>query len=182
MAANANDPNAQRLFFGLPLPHAACVALQSVGQSLSLPDTARPSLPQNYHVTLVFLGSVSERQLACAQRAADPVQVRSFPLQIDHIGHWPRPQVLWAAPSAPPDGLLQLVATLQRNTMLCGFEPEQREYRPHVTLARRVRGFDGPRKMPGIAWQAQQFHLYRSRPTADGVRYHPIAAWPLVSR
>ena len=180
MAASAASDAGERLFFGLPLTDAARTALQAATKQAALPPTARLSLPQNYHMTLVFLGQTGTRQLACIRHAADAVQVPEFTLQLDHLGHWPRPQVLWAAPSAPPDALGQLVTGLQQRLCACGFEPEQRDYRPHVTLARRLRGFDGPCKLDPVTWRVRQFHLYRSAPAANGIRYQPIGSWPLA--
>jgi len=171
----------QRLFFGLALPEATRSALQAASEQASLPPTARASLPQNYHMTLVFLGQVSAGQLPCVERAAARIHLPGFQLQLDQLGHWPRPQVLWAAPSAPPGALQQLVTALQQQLLVCGFKPEQRPYRPHVTLARRLRHFDGPSVLKTVAWQARQFHLYRSNPAPDGVRYHPIRSWSLAA-
>ena len=181
MTGNADNRTApeERLFFGLALPGAARDSLQATCKQLVLPSTARPSLPQNYHLTLVFLGQVSARQLPCVKHAAGHVRSQELQLRLDNLGHWPRPQVLWAAPSAPPEALQHLVDALQQQLHLCGFKPEQRRYRPHVTLARRLRSFNGPTELEAITWHARQFHLYRSSPTPDGVRYHPIHTWPL---
>ena len=175
----AVETDSQRLFFALPLPDAAGTALQSACHQTALPPTARPSPPENYHLTLVFLGQVSPRQLPCIKRAAERIQAPAFQLQLDHLGHWPHPQVLWAAPSAPPAALERLVTDLQQQLAACGFAAEPRRYRPHVTLARRLRSLDSAPGLNNISWQAQQFHLYRSTPTTDGVRYQPIHSWPL---
>jgi len=173
------DPDSRRLFFGLPLTDVASADLQAAYQRIPLPATVRPSRRENYHLTLVFLGQVNTGQLACVKRAADRIIAPSLQLQLDHLGHWPTPQVLWAAPSMPPAALQQLVTDLQQQLTRCGFTPEKRRYQAHVTLARRLRAFDGSYHLDTINWQARQFHLYESLSTPDGIRYQPIASWPL---
>ena len=174
------ETGSRRLFFGLPLPDTASTALQAAYQQLPLPATVRPSRRDNYHLTLVFLGQVSARQLSCVQRAAERITAPRFQLRLDRLDHWPKPQALFAAPSDPPDALQQLVTGLQQQLSSCGYAPEQRRYQPHVTLARRLPAFDGPGELEPIKLPARQFHLYESLSTSDGVRYQPIRSWHLT--
>lgn len=179
MPAPLDHRQGQRLFFGLPLPDTARAALQEVAEQRPLPPPTRCSLPQNYHLTLVFLGQVDAQRIPCVRAAADRIQIPGFELQLDRLGHWPRPQALWAAPSAAPDGLRQLLRELQKQLQHCGFEPESREYSPHVTLARRLPHFDGPTEMAAIHWHVREFHLYHSQHSANGIHYSPVGTWHL---
>jgi 2'-5' RNA ligase len=72
------------------------------------------------------------------------------------------------------------VADLQQGLLGCGFEPERRRYKPHVTLHRKVRHAEaGPLEQP-IAWQAREFALAASEGGAPGQsRYRILHRWPL---
>jgi len=169
----------QRLFFGLPVPEAYHRPLLVVRDGCGLPASARPQTADNLHLTLVFLGAVDRRQRLCALSAAASIALPPFSIELNQIGHWARPQVLWAAPSAIPVGLKALFGTLQQRLLGCGFNAEQRSYQPHLTLARKLRHYAGATTMPAVRWPVTHFCLYRSLSTANGVRYREIARWPL---
>ena len=173
---------ARRLFFGIAVPTKPRRALQAASHALSLPIAARPVQTVNFHLTLAFLGLVAEHRLPCIVRAAQRIDGRGFELRLDHLGHWPRPRVLWAAPLQPPEELRALVHALQQQLRHCGFSPEQRPYQPHLTLARKVGRYTGDTQLDEVSWWVEQFHLYHSTPTANGVRYRVLASWPLSSQ
>lgn len=146
------------------------------------------------HITLVFLGQVSAAQRPCIQQLADHIDSSAFTLRIDTIGHWPRPGILWCGPAAQPEALRYLVKALQKGLLECGFEPERRRYKPHITLHRGVRHgrldhgpkdgklrhaetgvIDSP-----IEWQAGEFVLATSGGGApDQSRYRILYRWSL---
>jgi len=169
----------QRLFFGLSVPDPQRRALRSVRDACTRHTGAHPVAAENFHLTLVFLGSTNAEQRHCIQRAATGITTPGFHIDIDHIGYWSRPQVLWAAPSVIPASLSKLVQGLQQHLVGCGFTPEQRRYRPHLTLARRVHAYTDDVSMEPLDWSVTHFHLYRSISTASGIRYRVIASWPL---
>jgi len=51
-----------------------------------------------------------------------------------------------------------------------GLQPEERAYRPHVTMARRARGAAIPQNGPAIDWQIDHYALVESK-TGDGGAY-----------
>lgn len=130
------------------------------------------------HLTLHFLGAVASDKVGALIELGDGVGGESFTLVLDRIGHWPRPQVLWAGPQAAPDALGRLHARLADGLLGLGFAPEQRRYRPHVTLARRVRGSPDPLSFPALTWRVAEFALVESCP-GDAPHYQPIARWAL---
>lgn len=177
-----NDAANMRLFFGLSVPAEHQPTLQQARAHCELPSNARPVPTANYHLTLVFLGQIAAQRLPCIKRAAAGIATPAFRLQLDHLGHWPQPRALWAAPPETPAALSALVSSLQRRLQSCGIPPEQRPYRPHLTLARKVDQWQETAELATIAWRVEQFHLYQSLSSSAGVRYPILASWPLTAR
>ncbi|MDX6668280.1 MAG: 2,3-cyclic 3-phosphodiesterase [Solirubrobacteraceae bacterium] len=171
-----------RLFAALELPRDIVTGLAEwaaaeVGDRSEL----RLLAPESLHVTLCFLGWRDEAEMgdigeAVATRAA-PVPSLTF-----HVPIWlppRRPRVL-AVDLVDGAGAL---AALQRSVSdalveAAGYEPEQRDYRPHVTVA-RVRGSARVRAQELAPPPAREFTgaaltLFRSRLARAGASYEPL--------
>lgn len=136
----------------------------------------------NLHLTLAFLGSVPEGRLGELYAMAETIQLNSFRLNLDRLGHWRQGGILWMAPSKTPQPLSDLAAGLARGLADLGFDPEQRRYKPHITLARRVRGFSAGGAIAPVHWWVSGFHLMESVPVGTGVRYRRLKRWPLLRK
>ncbi|MEN8179761.1 MAG: RNA 2',3'-cyclic phosphodiesterase [Pseudomonadota bacterium] len=144
------------------------------------PQGGRLHHPDDLHITLVFLGQVDDSQHLCIQQVADTIDCSAFTLQLDTIGHWPRPRILWCGPAEQPDALQTLVKDLQKGLLDCGFEPERRRYSPHVTLHRKVRHAEAGLIDNPIEWQAGEFVLATSWGGVPGQpRYRILHRWSL---
>lgn len=130
-----------RLFVGIALDHAAAAALREVGRSLAAASEGlRWSGREDWHVTLQFLGEANNEQAACLMRGLAAVRSEVVPVRIAGVGFFQRAGVFWAGVEPTPE-LLALEQRVRAATRNCGFVPEDREYRPHITLARnRGRG------------------------------------------
>jgi 2'-5' RNA ligase len=92
------------------------------------------------HVTLKFLGDTrAETVPAVAQLVADAVQsTAAFTVRLTGLGAFPnaeRPTVVWAG-IEQAQTLIQLAGDLEDRLKPLGFAPENRRFRPHLTLAR----------------------------------------------
>jgi len=117
-------------------------------------------------------------RMSCIEAAADDVVLDGFELMLEQLETWPRQRVLVASPGEPPPALFNLVSQLQHNLLPCGIQPEQRRYRPHVTLARKAPKV--PRRALQIAWPAREFVLVRSGVAGrNGGGYQVLRRWPL---
>lgn len=93
----------------------------------------------NLHLTLVFLGEVSSSALPTLKEAMEEVNIASFPLQIGGIGCFrQRSGSLYWAGVEVSDPLCSLYELLRSALIKRGFAIEKRDYRPHITLARRA--------------------------------------------
>lgn len=133
----SDPPRGARWFFAL-WPDAA--ARDSIARAAAplIPRGARATHPLDLHLTLRFLGPLSDTDLAAAERTADALNAGPVPVRIDRIGHFARARVLWCGPAAPGPGLLELAGRLEQALGHQGFAPETRPFRPHITLARKV--------------------------------------------
>ncbi len=166
----------QRLFFALwpdedTRERLATLVLDEI--------TARWVNRDNLHVTLAFLGSVDKHTRSCVEHVAAQVSVPSFTLQLDEVGYWRKPRILWVGASQLPASLEQLLEVLNDGLSTCGFKPERREYRAHITLARKVHTPIAHRNIDPIAWPIDSFALVESRTLPAGASYQVLRTWLL---
>jgi 2'-5' RNA ligase len=106
------------------------------------------------HLTLKFLGELSEEQAATVSASADDVarRHRVFAMQLGGVGAFPnfrRPRVVWMG--VTPDPRLELLHhDVEVACGQLGFALDGRAFRPHLTLA-RVREQAGGDAMRGLA-------------------------------
>ena len=172
----------QRLFFALWPDERLRAQLGRRMPPLAEGVHGRAQSPDQWHVTLVFLGAVADERQPAVWQAAERVVAAPFEVVFDALDHWRRPQVYCLAATQTPAPLVQLVAQLRAGLALEGFEPESRDYRPHVTLARNVKtARPGPLPEP-LRWPADRFALVRSVTDPAGSRYEPLRWWNLRDR
>ncbi|MEE8118315.1 MAG: RNA 2',3'-cyclic phosphodiesterase [Gammaproteobacteria bacterium] len=138
--------------------------------------------PENFHITLRFLGQVNFTSNRCLRKAAARAHGEPVKLMLDRLGFWSGPQVLWLGANKVPDTLLRLAVNINTELGECGFKPEDRPFRPHVTLARQV---TKPPESPSISpleWTATHFVMVESDTRPEGVRYKVLEKWPLTER
>lgn len=169
-----------RLFFALwPEPELAGHIRKNVTKALSGCDGKRLA-DSSYHITLAFYGSADAKQLACLQQVAETIRGPSFQLTFDKLGYWPRPKVVWLAPTELPETLLNLQSTLsQKMADNCGYQAEKRPYRPHLTLTRKTKHASNLADIVPIVWQINQFVLVRSITRPEGAEYQMLKQWRL---
>lgn len=171
-------PSGQRLFFAL-WPDATVRRALAAAASDCHDDQGRLVAPHNLHLTLAFIGNVTPDQRACMEAAAATLRGQAFTVTLDCVGFWPKPRVLWAGANGIPTALGALVADLNRALTNCGYQPETRPFRAHVTLARKVSR--PPRQSPiaPIHWAVADFCLVESVSGEQGSDYRVLARWPL---
>ena len=89
--------------------------------------------PENLHLTLAFIGEsdrISEIRAAIDRCAAPP-----FEMVVSGTGHFG--SIYWVGIEHNPK-LKALAENLQAELRQSGFEIENREFKPHITLARQV--------------------------------------------
>jgi 2'-5' RNA ligase len=173
------DKTAQRLFFALwPDPQTAG-SIARVCADLG-GDQGRRLAAAKLHLTLAFMGTASDEQQACYCGIADAIRGRSFTLQLDQCGHFPRPQVVWLGSSQIPVPLADLQRSLvDKLVSQCGYVAESRPFAPHITVRRKVRRFRVPDAVAPISWPVSEFVLACSRTLNTGAEYSVLRRWSL---
>ena len=169
----------RRLFFALWPSDELRATLGPRIRALQPRGAGRPQRPDQWHVTLEFLGPVPESRLAAIREAADRVRAEPFEVTFDAIEHWRRPQVLCLVARALPPALQALVSDLRAGLAERNFEPERRPFRAHLTLTRKLARPMAVGPCEPLCWRARDFALVESITDRAGSVYSPLATWPL---
>lgn len=186
-----------RTFIALPVPEIQRARLGRL-QSLIAPDLpgARWSEPNQFHLTLGFLGDVFDTDLAalCRAVAAASSPFGPFLLNLQGLGAFPdaeHPRAVWVGVNGPGlDTLLALQVAVAGAVTDLGYPPDDR-FHPHVTLGRLRSGkkHGEPPDLTGQInhfrqWSAGNFEVatvvaYASTLTPEGPSYMSLATAPL---
>lgn len=175
-----------RLFTGLEVP-------DDVRQSLSMLRGGLPGArwidPENYHMTLRFVGDVDDMVAREIVFMLGNVRRNGFELRLDGLssfgGRKPRAVVASVAPSP---AVMELQADHERLMQRIGIEPEGRKFIPHVTLARlrdtsshAVAEYLSARgAFRSAPFPVSNFVLFSSRASVGGGPYVVEADYPLA--
>jgi 2'-5' RNA ligase len=166
-----------RLFFALWPDEAARQALGTLARDVALVAEGKPVPGEKIHLTLAFIGEVAADREPEVKRAAQDLRGEAFTLGLDRVGSFRRARVAWAGTSTAPQPLLDLQEELAAKLAERGFELEEREFAPHLTLARKIARPVPAASIPAIAMQARALALVRSE--AGTGRYTTLESWPL---
>jgi 2'-5' RNA ligase len=176
-----------RIFTGLELPSNVAQSLASLRGGL---PGARWIDPENYHLTLRFVGDVDDALAHEVASLLGQVRRRALELRFDTLssfgGRRPRAVVATLAQTA---ALMELQAEHERLMQRVGLEPEGRKFTPHVTLARlrdsssrQVADYLATRAfLQPLPFQVARFVLFSSRASVGGGPYVVEAAYPLAA-
>jgi len=180
-----------RAFIAIDLPDPIRTALAEAQQSFrSVVPDARWTRPEGVHLTLKFLGEISDAQTKQVVEALAQIgPIEPFPVEVKGFGFFPqanRPRVFWAGVQAPPV-LARLAAQVESCLEKIGFACEDRAFSPHLTLAR----FQVPRPQPSLEaaaaartnislgkFEASDFFLFESKLSPQGAQYRKMMRFP----
>jgi 2'-5' RNA ligase len=190
MATQGERGRRQRLFVALDLPDRVRDGLTAWGEAELIDPALRAVPAESLHVTLVFLG---HREAAEAEAIAAVVRETVAPpalLKLEDPIPLPRRRraSLFALPAPSPattDLHHGLVEKLAEESL---YEAEQRDFWPHVTVARVRPEGRGSRRPAAVArrpgdlpdglkepFYGVRMTLYRSELQPGGARYVPLA-------
>jgi len=174
-----------RTFIAIPLPNECQVLLDQMQRYLRdcNADVRWVAIP-SIHLTLKFLGEVDPEaipKLNLMLREACKSE-RRIELVLRGLGCFPNarnPRVIWCGIDGETDSLLRLQHGVESSCAQLGFAPEDRPFRPHLTLG-RVQGRRNlqplmDRVLGGYdlacTFQADRFHIYKSSLKPQGAVY-----------
>ena len=140
---------------------------------------------EGMHLTLKFLGEISESQLSEIEKALESAAggTGSVKFTVRGLGVFPNPKnprVVWLGIQPEDDRLLRLQERIDRALAPLGFPPEKRDFRPHLTLGRvkSSRDMDGLMKAMAVHhhfWAGEctlgELYLIQSELKREGAVY-----------
>lgn len=130
-----------RSFIAFDIENEQVLNRLSAAQKLVIETGAdlRLVAPQNIHVTVRFLGSISPGMVEKVYEAMKNVKFTPFTIQIKGLGVFPSisyPRVVWAGMTEGVEQLKSIFSQLEPQIRALGFEADSYGFSPHLTIAR----------------------------------------------
>jgi len=163
-----------RLFIAVTFDDAVLSALEELLRQCGRLGRGSWTRRDNLHLTLEFLGELEET--AAAEAAMDAVTAPGFDLTLSRPGFFRREggDILWLGVEPAP-GLLAVQRQLHQELLRRGLRLENRPYRPHITLGRRVL-LDAPPPCPALTQRVEGISLMESS-RVNGVLTYTELYW-----
>jgi 2'-5' RNA ligase len=189
-----------RIFVGIELPVAVrAAAVEEADLLVATLSREVPALklrwvsPASLHLTLWFLGEVSEERTESVRAALmPPWRTGAFSLALGGAGVFPEaglPRVLWLGLREGAQGCRALHEELRERLGPLGFVAERRPFAVHLTVARvkearradlaRIRACLAAVGAVAEAGTVDRVTLFRSLLSPDGSQYEPLLHVPL---
>ena len=170
----------KRLFFAIEMPAPLQRQIVRWRADHFAPKAGRPIVGANLHLTLAFLGDVSDEKRQALATQAGCIRQPGFILTLDDAGQWLRSRVVWLGTRQPPRGLLQLANMLRSQAARSGCYQSPQPFHPHITLLRDA-SHAVALPPPGFHWSfaVNEFALYESVFERGRTRYTPLQRWTL---
>lgn len=177
-----------RLFTGLEIPYDVQLALSLKRGGL---HGARWIDPENYHITLSFIGDVDNRTADEVTGELERASLADgFRVRLSHLGTFggDRPRALFAGVDPNPQ-LERLQSAHERVLRRVGITPDARKFVPHVSLARlkgssAIEVADFIHQMghfSPLEFRVGRFVLFSSRASVGGGPYLVEQSYPLAA-
>ena len=171
-----------RLFVALALPDQCRQRLVTLGGGI---DGARWVDLQDLHITLRFVGEVSEPMIDEIMQALAEIRVAPVEIALNGAGQFAskaRVRAVWVGVEKN-QGLLALHEKVDKALIRIGLSPERRKYTPHVTIGRMSgarpnhvqRWLEANGAFFAPPYKAHAFVLYESRLGRHGASYFQMA-------
>jgi 2'-5' RNA ligase len=170
----------RRLFFALWPDDALREQMGRAVRPIVEGRRARAVRLANLHITLAFLGAIGRESVRNVIDAADQIRGEPFELTIDHAESWRAAHVACLMISPIPPALAVLVERLRFSLLARNVEPDQKEFRAHMTIARDWRDRRLDERIGPLVWPVRDFVLVESKPGREGSEYRIVQRWRLV--
>ncbi|MDI3258389.1 MAG: RNA 2',3'-cyclic phosphodiesterase [Sinobacteraceae bacterium] len=175
-----------RLFFAL-LPTAlergaAQIATREI--AIRHPPTGLVVPSEDFHVTLLFLGTLTDEQQLAAQLAGRAVACGPFALRFELASCFKNRDLPWWIGCRTTVPQAQTLRDALHDALLKTDIPLPRRmtFVPHITIRRREVRVLAPTPVTPFEWQAGDFALVRSHPARTVGRYEIVERFALRER
>lgn len=196
----SKSQTSHRLFFAIELDmgvhqNLADLSSRMTKAALFTPAKIAWAPPENFHITLFFLGKTEQNSAQALRDHTAPLvaNIEQFQIDVRRLGMFPTdpkepPRVLWIGVHNPPPALTELRQKCAEALHLARLPVPEQDFSPHITLARikSTKGLGPFRKQI----EPHKFHkagkslvthlTLMESITGDGpARYQPWATFPL---
>ena len=171
----------KRLFLGIALDTQQTQQIDQLQTQLG--KSLRRVPVQNLHMTLAFLGPVSDQIQVQLEAKISIMHKPKFQQTLNTLTHWEKPHVLCLTGQKVDPCLAQLAKECYSLTCLFSLQKNAHLFAPHITLARKVSNMQQS-SITSVAIKTlflspTIMHLYHSQSTDTGVQYHILRSWQL---
>jgi|GEM_PF-3658957 len=178
-----------RLFFALEIPLPIKRMLVRLFDDLKLTTELKPATPEFIYLTLKFWPMFPLKDLARLTEQLTLIADQSSPVPLIFTkpeifgGKTARALVIFTDLSEELDKLHFLLESTLAKANLA--DPERRQFKPHITIARLHRGLSAADKEKFLKWrinldtEATRLVLFESRRTPEGRAYDSLLELPL---
>ena len=185
----------KRLFVSVDLPDDLAESVADLQAEFADASGLNFTDPEQAHITLKFLGEVGDDRIPDLERelaaAVDDADVDPFEARFGGLGVFPNLDyisVVWFGTETGGEELTELHEAIEDRTTAMGFDAEDHEFTPHVTLARMEHA--GGKELvqelvrerdPTIGeMRVDEVRLTESTLTSDGPVYSTVERFPLA--
>jgi 2'-5' RNA ligase len=196
--ASDNSIAALRLFVAISIPEPVrneIIRVQQELQPLVPCDVVRWAKPDQFHLTLRFLGDVSADGVEDLKKSVGAVCLNApvLSLRAEGVGFFPNsrsPRVIWAGINDGAGRLVDLQKQIEVAVQPFTAEPGEKNFTGHATLGRlknprpadvrdlAVRAQSLEKRLFG-EWTAQEIEIIRSELSPAGARHTSLAVFRL---
>ncbi|GAA0224142.1 RNA 2',3'-cyclic phosphodiesterase [Haladaptatus pallidirubidus] len=184
-----------RLFVSIDLPNSLAESVAGVQDRFRDADGLTFTDPQQAHVTLKFLGDVDEDRIPAIENTLESavesdIDFGPFDATVGGLGVFPSLDyisVVWVGVDDGAEEMRLLHNAVESRVYDLGFEPEDNDFVPHMTIARMQHA--GGKKLvqdtvrelkPEIGeMEVEAIRLTKSELTDEGPEYSTVAAFRL---
>ena len=176
-----------RLFVAITLPEKVKKQLGNLEKPI---EGVRWQDSTQMHLTLRFIGSVDNEISEEVQKRLAKISHQSFKMDINGLGQFPergKPRVLWAGVKEQAE-LMKLQEKVEEACVNSGLETEDRDYKPHITIAKvknnKANGavklfIDEYKNFSLGSIPVNEFTLFNSKLSKEGAIHIPIEKYKL---
>lgn len=184
-----------RIFIALDIPAEIRARIQEfLERARPYAAEARWARPEGLHVTLKFVGEVSDAKVHEIRTALASVKAEPFAVKFSRAGFFPAPKsprVFWIGVEGG-EALTGLATAIDNATHKLGVTKEARPFNAHLTLARSGSGPGSGQVLRPLqhlvqteadldfgTMTAREFFLYRSELQRGGAKYSKLERFAL---
>lgn len=183
-----------RLFVSIDLPDELTDEVRALQEEFSGASGLNFTDPGQVHVTLKFLGDVSRGQLPrvknALRRAISKAGVEPFEASFEGLGVFPGLgyiDIVWLGVGDGSEQMTELHEGIEREVTRLGFDPEDHDFTPHVTLARMQHAGGKELVQENVEeleatvgrMEVSEIRLTESTETENGPEYTTVESFPL---